>query len=67
MPKHKFRADSNAIDTLSKAQDSIDKYSPKHPNEFSEKEHSEFRRLLKERTDAFLEATGMKIHSLFEY
>lgn len=66
MKKLQFKNDEKAINRLSKAQSAIDEYSASHPNELSEKEHKEFRKLLNERADALSEATGMKIHSLFE-
>lgn len=66
MRKLKFNDDAAAQERLAKVQDAINDYSKSHTNEFSEKEHSEFRALLNERADALSEATGMKIHSLFE-
>ena len=67
MPKKlKFKDDPAAIERLSKAQDAIDKYAKKHPGNLNEKEHIEFAKLLNERASALSEATGMKIHSLFD-
>ena len=67
MPKKlKFRDDPAAIERLSKAQDAIDKYAKEHPGNLNEKEHKEFGKLLNERASAHSEATGMKIHSLFD-
>lgn len=66
MKKLKFRNDEKAIECLSEAQNAIDEYSNTHPDEFTEEEHEEFRSLLRERANALSEATGMKIHSLFD-
>ena len=64
--KLKFRDDPVAMERLSKAQDAIDKYTKEHPGNFNEKEHKEFGKLLNERAYALSEATGLKIHSLFD-
>ncbi len=67
MPKElKFRDNPAAIERLSKAQGAVDKYTKEHPRNLNEKEHKEFRKLLNERASALSEATGMKIHSLFD-
>ena len=66
MGKLVFKDDKKALDRLSRAQDAIDNYSKEHPGKMSKEEHSEFRGLLSERAAALSEATGMKIHSLFD-
>lgn len=66
MSKLRLKNDEVAIERLSEAQSAIDDYLNTHPNRFSEEEHSEFRGLLSERATALSEATGMKIHSLFD-
>lgn len=66
MKKLKFRDDDAAMERLSRVQSEIDDYASSHPGELSEEEHLEFRELLSERAAALSEATGMKIHSIFD-
>ena len=66
MPKLQFRKDPMVLNRLSEAQQAIDDYSASHPQQFSDDEHQEFRKLLSKRAAALSEATGMKIHSLFD-
>lgn len=66
MPKLLFKDDKKALDRLTKVQSEIDKFSKKHPGSLNDKEHKELRTLLSKRASALSEATGMKIHSLFD-
>lgn len=66
MNELKFKNDPVALERLAKAQEAIDKFAKAHPKKFTEKESKVFRGLLKERAAALSEATGMKIHSLFD-
>lgn len=66
MKKLKFKNDKEALERLSNVQTAIDDYVDAHQEEWNEKEHEEFKELLKERAEALSEATGMKIHSLFD-
>ena len=65
MGKLKFRNDEAALKRLSNAQSAIDNYSKSH-KKMNKKEHAEFRKLLSNRASALSDATGMKIHSLFD-
>ena len=66
MGKLIFRDDKKALDRLSKAQNAIDSFSKAHPGKLTKRQHSKFRGLLSERAAALSEATGMKIHSIFD-
>ena len=66
MHKLIFKDDKKALKRLSKTQRSIDKFLKKHPGEMSKRNHSTLRKLLNKRAKDLSNATGMKIHSLFE-
>lgn len=66
MQKLIFNGDKKALKRLSKTQSSIDKFLKKHPGQMSKRNHSTLRKLLNRRAKDLTNATGMKIHSLFE-
>ena len=66
MRKLKLTKDKTILDKLSKAAQAVEDYSVAHPQAFTEKQHKEFRKLLTNRAAALSEATGVKIHSLFD-
>ena len=66
MQKLIFNGDKKALKRLSKTQSSIDKFLKKHPGTLSKRNHSTLRKLLNRRAKDLSNATGMKIHSLFE-
>ena len=66
MGKLVFKDDEKALERLAKADRAIDDYSKAHPGEMTDEQHSEFRSLFSERAAALSEATGMKIHSIFD-
>lgn len=66
MGKLVFRDDKVALKKLSKAQGAIDKFIKKHPGNLSKREHKQLRGLLSKRASALSDATGLKIHSLFD-
>lgn len=64
--KLKFRNDPDALERLSNASNAVEDFTKTHRGELSDDEHDELRSLLKERASALSEATGLKIHSLFD-
>lgn len=66
MRKLKLTKDKTILDKLSRAAQAVEDYSAAHPKTFTEEQHKEFRKLLSNRAAALSEATGMKIHSLFD-
>lgn len=66
MHKLQLTKDKKILAKLSRAAQAVEDYSAAHPKEFTEEQHKEFRKLLSDRAAALSEATGMKIHSLFD-
>lgn len=66
MKKLKLTKDKAILERLSRASQAVEDYSATHPNTFTDEQHKEFRKLLSNRAEALSEATGMKIHSLFD-
>ena len=66
MAELKFRDDPAVQARLAKAQQAIDDFVASHSKNLNAEEHAELRALLSERADALSEATGSKIHSLFD-
>ena len=62
----KFKNDKKALEKLSKAEKNIDNFLKKHQKSLNKQEHKEFKKLLNNRASALSEATGLKIHSLFD-
>ena len=66
MGKLIFNGGKSTTKKLSKVQKSIDKFLTKHSGNLSKHNHSKLRKLFKKRAKALSNATGMKIHSLFD-
>ena len=66
MGKLVFKDDKKALKNLSKAQGNIDKFLKKHPGDLTDRQHKQLRKLFSKRASALSDATGLKIHSLFD-
>jgi len=66
MRELKMTKDKTILDKLSKATQAVADYAAAHPTPFSDEQHKEYRKLLSDKASALSEATGLKIHSLFD-
>lgn len=66
MNKLVFRDNPKALKKLSKVQGEIDSFIKKHPGKMTDRQHKRLRKLFSKRASALSDATGLKIHSLFD-
>lgn len=62
----KFKDDKKALKRLAKVEKKIDKFHKSNSKDMTKRQHKKHRKLLKKRADALSDATGIKIHSLFD-
>ena len=64
MQQLKLRDDPESMNRLSKASSAVEDFLASHPSELTEEERGKLGDLLKARTLALSEATGVKIYSI---
>ena len=60
------KSSPDTLNRLSRAEQAVDDFCKKHPNNLTDTQHNELRSLLNERASALTDALGTRVHSLFD-